>query len=272
MITINDNYENLEESSQDFQLRGFTISELNIGGRVEIIYQKGIGITLTKKIIDLYKNKILTKRQGYIKDNIGSLTVYINFFERKQDNRLILMYIDKSENLMNYTELYYLSKGIYHSICSDPLEIELKKICNNKITIPKAKGLIGIFIIDKAGFLYFSKVNKDRPNMANNNFQIAGFISAILIYAQDFIAGEEYGLKLEDVNLGGCHLFLKTKKDVIFAYIIDKDKRSENIKRYMQLIVEEFLDTYYNSHVIGFKGDLSPFHEFENVIDQYFEI
>ena len=53
---------------------------------------------------------------------------------------------------------------------------------------------------------------------------------------------------------------------------IDKDKRSENIKRYMQLIVEEFLDTYYNSHVIGFKGDLSPFHEFETVIDQYFEI
>ncbi|MDX1798868.1 MAG: hypothetical protein R3255_09495 [Candidatus Lokiarchaeia archaeon] len=51
-----------------------------------------------------------------------------------------------------------------------------------------------------------------------------------MIYAQDFIAGKEFGLKLEDVNLGGCHLFLKTKKDVIFTYIIDKDKRSENIK------------------------------------------
>jgi hypothetical protein len=40
----------------------------------------------------------------------------------------------------------------------------------------------------------------------------------------------------------------------------------------MQLIVEEFLDKYYTSHVIRFKGDLSPFHEFENMINQYFEI
>ncbi len=272
MITINNNYQELEENFQIYQLRGFTISEINIEGNLEIFFQKGIGITLTRKIIDLYKNDILTKRQGYIKDNIGNLTVYINFFEIKQNSKLILMYIDKTENLMNYTNLYYLSKRIYNNISSDTLETGLRKICHNIITIPKAKGLIGLFIIDKAGFLYFSKVNKNRPNMANNNFQIAGFISAILIYAQDFIAGEEYGLKLEDVNLGGCHLFLKTKKNVIFAYIIDKNKRSENIKRYMQLIVEEFLDTYYTSHVIGFKGDLSPFHEFEGVIDQYFKI
>ena len=272
MITINDSYQNLEETSQNFHLRGFTISELNIGGNFVILFQKGIGITLTMKIIDLYKDKIHTKRQGYIKDNIGSLTIYINFFEKKQKTKLIFMYIDKTENLMNYTNLYHLSKKIFQCLCSDVLDVELRQICNSSITIPKAKGLIGIFIIDKAGFLYFSKVNKDRPIMANNNFQIAGFISAILIYAQDFIVGEEYGLKLEDVNLGGCHLFLKTKKNVIFAYIIDKDKRSENIKRYMQLVVEEFLDTYYNSYILGFKGDLSPFHEFENVIDQYFEI
>ncbi|MFX0023937.1 MAG: hypothetical protein ACFE9S_16545 [Candidatus Hermodarchaeota archaeon] len=272
MITINDNYQNLEETSQIFQLRGFTISELKLGGDFDIIFQKGIGITLTMKIIDLYKNEILEKRQGYIKDNIGTLTIYINFFEKKQKSRLIFMYIDKTENLMNYTNLYHLSRSIYHNLCSGILEINLRQICNSKITIPKAQGLIGIFIIDKAGFLYFSKVNKDRPNIANNNFQIAGFISAILIYAQDFIAGEEYGLKLEDVNLGDYHLFLKTKKNVIFAYIIDEDKRSENIKRYMQLVVEEFLDTFYDSHVIGFKGDLSPFHDFERVIDQYFEI
>lgn len=272
MITINENYQNLEENFQVFQLRGFTISEVNIEGVFTIIFQKGIGISLTSKIIDLYKNEILSKRQGYINDIIGNLTVYINFFENNQKNKSIFMYIDKSENLMDYTSLYYLSKRMYNQLNSDKLEIDLIKVCNNIITIPKAKGLIGIFIIDKAGFLYFSKVNKDRPTMANNNFQIAGFISAILIYAQDFIAGEDYGLKLEDVNLGGCHLFLKTKNDVIFAYIIDKNKRSENIKRYMQLIVEEFLDKYYSCHVIGFKGDLSPFHEFEKVIDQYFEI
>ena len=108
--------------------------------------------------------------------------------------------------------------------------------------------------------------------MANNNFQIAGFISAILIYSQDFIAGEEYGLKLEDIDLGDQHFYVKTKKGVIFAYLVDKTVCSENIKRYMQLIMEEFLEKYYSSHIVAFKGDLAPFHSFEEVIDQYFEI
>jgi len=104
MITLNENYQNLEEDSQIFQLRGFSISEVNIEGNIEIIFQKGIGITLTRKIIDLYKNMVIKKRQGYIKDNIGNLTIYINFFEKIHDNKLIIMYIDKQENLMNYTQ------------------------------------------------------------------------------------------------------------------------------------------------------------------------
>jgi hypothetical protein len=270
VITVNNSY--LEEISQVFQLRGFSVSELNKEGTLRIVFQKGIGITLTKKIIDLYKDLVMEKRQGYITDKIGNLTVYINFFEKESGNKFIITYIDKNENSMEYTKLYHLSKNIYNNITITSSKNEIMEICNNIIKIPKAKGLIGIFIIDKAGLLFFSKVNKNKPKLANNNFQIAGFISAILIYAQDFIAGEEYGLKLEDVNLGEFHLFLKTKNNVIFAYIIDKDNRTENIKRYMQLIVEEFLDSYYDSHVIGFKGDLGPFHDFENIIDQYFEI
>ncbi|MFX1420498.1 MAG: hypothetical protein ACFE9N_16470, partial [Promethearchaeota archaeon] len=150
MITINGNYQNLEENSQIFQLRGFSVSEINTKGNFEIIFQKGIGITLNKKIVDLYKSELLKKRQGYVKDNIGNLTVYINFFERNPDQKLIIMYIDKTENLMNYTSLYHLSKIIYNNISSETSENEIKNICNNIINIPKAKGLIGIFIIDKA--------------------------------------------------------------------------------------------------------------------------
>ncbi|NVM36225.1 MAG: hypothetical protein HWN81_11565 [Candidatus Lokiarchaeota archaeon] len=140
------------------------------------------------------------------------------------------------------------------------------------INIPKAEGIVGFFIIDKAGFLYFSKINKNRPNMAKNNFQIAGFISAIMIYSQDIIAGEEYALKLKDINFNGYHMFLKTKKNIIFTYIIAKDNHSDNIKRYMQLVMEEFIDKNYYSHVVEFKGNLAPFHSFEQVVDQYFEI
>ncbi len=273
MIILNENQQNMEYNFPIFQLRGFCISEISIMGMVEIIFQKRIGITLSTKIIDLYKNTIIKKRQGYIKDTIGNLTIYLQFYEKKGHNKLVIMYIDKTENVMNYPELYNLSKRIYESISSDLLRPEIRQICDRSVDIPKAKGIVGIFIIDKAGFLYFSKVNKDRPYMANNNFQIAGFISAILIYSQDFIAGEEYGLKLEDINLGnGCQMFLKTKSNVIFAYIVEKPNCSENIKRYMQLIVEEFLYRYYSCYVVEFKGDLTPFHSFEEVIDEYFEI
>ncbi|KKM72852.1 hypothetical protein LCGC14_1416360 [marine sediment metagenome] len=210
MIILNENFQNLEHNSQTFQLRGFCISEVNSSGNLEIIFQKGIGITLTQKIIDLYKDKITQKRQGYIKDIIGDLTIYLHFFEKKPENKLVIMYIDKIDNLMNYTKLYHISKQIYNKLCSSISFIDIVNICNKIIKIPKAKGTIGVFIIDKAGFLYFSKINKNRPNMANHNFQIAGFLSAILIYSQDFIGGQEYGLKLEDIDLGGYHLFLRT--------------------------------------------------------------
>ena len=272
MITVNENYHNLERGLKPFQLRGFGISELNMNENLEIIFQKGIGITLTQKIIDLYKETIVKKRQGYIKDNIGSLTIYLQFFNKDPGNKLIIMYIDKIDRVMEYTKLYQLSKKIYNKICSSRFNSELKNICKNLIKIPKAKGIVGVFIIDKAGFLYFSKINKNRPNMANHNFQIAGFISAILIYSQDFIGGKEYGLKLEDINLGNQQFYIKTKNGVIFAYLVEKLNSSENMKRYMQICVEEFLEKYYLSYVRDFKGDLTPFHDFENVIDQYFEI
>ena len=105
MITVNENYHNLDISSQIFNLRGFCISELTLDGKLEIIFQKGIGVTLTQKIIDLYTEKIITKRQGYINENIGTLTIYMHFFERKPEKRLIIIYIDKIDNELYQTLL-----------------------------------------------------------------------------------------------------------------------------------------------------------------------
>ena len=159
MITVNENYHNLDISSQIFNLRGFCISELSLDGKLEIMFQKGIGITLTQKIIGLYTEKIIKKRQGYIKENIGTLTIYLHFFDKKPEKRLIVIYIDKIDNLMNYTKLYYLSRKIYKISCTNTFNPYLKDMCNKVVKIPKAKGIIGVFIIDKAGFLYFSKIN-----------------------------------------------------------------------------------------------------------------
>ena len=272
MKSVNKTCLNLVENNQIFQLRGFSISEINRKGNIEIIFQKGIGVTLTKKIIDLYQGKILFKRQGYILDEIGHLNVYIHFFDKTEGSKLVITYIDKIDNSLNYNDLYQLSKRLFKFVDSSNSKTDIGQVCTRMIEIPKVK-IVAIFIIDKAGFLYFSKVNENRAYMANNNFQIAGFISAILMYSQDFIEGENYGLKLEDIDLGnGCQMFLKTKKNVIFAYIVEKINCSENIKRYMQLIFEEFLFRYYSTYVVKFKGDLSPFHDFEKVIDDYFEI
>ena len=98
MITVNDNYHNLERGLKSFHLRGFCISELNVNENLVIIFQKGIGITLTQKIIDLYKETIVKKRQGYIKDNIGNLTIYLQFFKKDPENKLIIIYIGVISN------------------------------------------------------------------------------------------------------------------------------------------------------------------------------
>ena len=136
---------------------------------------------------------------------------------------------------------------------------------------PRAKGLIGLLVLDKTGLLYFSKVTQNRTSLSKNIFQIAGFISAILIYSQDLIGGEDAGIKLIDINLGDYHMFFKTKGNIIFAYIVEKLKCTENIEKSMELVIEKFLNTYYYK-IVEFKGDLSPFHSFEIVIDQYFEM
>jgi hypothetical protein len=136
----------------------------------------------------------------------------------------------------------------------------------------KASGLIGFLVLDKTGLLYFSKVAKNQLNIGKNIFQIAGFISAILIYSQDLIGNEDSGIKLEDVNLGNHHLYVCTKGKVIFAYFTENNKTTENLRSYIHIIIEKFIKMYYNSQIINFKGDISPFHCFDKIISQYFDI
>ena len=144
---------------------------------------------------------------------------------------------------------------------------EIENICDKIADIPRVKGLVGILILSKTGSLFFSKVDKRRKNIKKNIFQIAGFISAIMIYSQDIIGGKELGLKLEDIDL-----YIDTKNEVIFTYFVEKQNCSENIIHIIHLIFDDFLDKYYDSYIKDFKGDLTPFHSFENIIDQYFEI
>ncbi|MFX1279040.1 MAG: hypothetical protein ACFFA3_06450 [Promethearchaeota archaeon] len=138
--------------------------------------------------------------------------------------------------------------------------------------ISKANGLVGFLVLDKTGLLYFSKVAKNKISLSQNIYQIAGFISAIMIYSQDLIGTEDSGIKLEDINMGNYHFYVCNRENVIFAYFVEKHKISKNFKWNIELIIEKFIDKYFNSLIKNFKGDISHFHEFEEIIDQYFEI
>ena len=138
--------------------------------------------------------------------------------------------------------------------------------------ITKANGLVGFLVLDKTGLPYFSKVAKNKINLAQNIFQIAGFISAILIYSQDLIGTEDSGIRLEDINLGNHHFYVCTRENVIFAYFVEKHRITDNFKSHIETIIKKFIEKYHPAFIKNFKGDISQFHKFEEIIDQYFEI
>jgi len=272
LISLEDNFQNVDKSSLIFQMESFSVSEINPEGKHEIIFHKGIAIECIQKLIELYKERIIEKKQGYIKDLIDNFIIYIHFFDKKQGDILVIIYIDDKENLMDYKKLYHFSKSLFQRICSNIPRLDIEKICNSLIKIPKVEGMLALFIVDEAGFLYFSKVSKDENCISQNKVQIAGFISAILCFSQDYIGGKDSGFKLEAINVGKANFYMHIKNDVIFAYLVEKEKKTEKMHKYIELISEEFVDQYYETHVKDFNGDLTPFHEFEIIIEQYFII
>lgn len=272
MINSQDNYQNIKDPSTDLQIQGICILEISALGKIEIIFQRGIDILLVQKIINSNKSKILNNEEGAIKDYIGSFNAYLVYCDSDQGNKIIAIFIDKKAHVLNYTKLDTLSEILFKKIGISTTNLEIKKIRINTVKVPRAKGLIGFLALDKTGLLYFSKVKKNRKNLSKNIFQIAGFISALLIYSKDLISGEDPDLRLEDINLGSHHFYVNIKKNIIFAYFIEKHKVTENFDKYIHIVVEKFIEKYYNPYVTNFRGDLSPFHSFEEVIDQYFEI
>ena len=60
-----------------------------------------------------------------------------------------------------------------------------------------------------------------------------------------------------------------TKNKVIFAFLIEKV--NQFLQRYMYLIADEFLEKFHD-HLIDFSGDVTPFKDFEEIVNQYFLI
>jgi len=249
---------------------GFGIVELDSNRQYTILFQKGIGMKLIQKIININQDEILLKKNGIKIDIIYRDTVYIHYFDNKDDKIVIVIYLDKKEKILKFSDLFLISENLNGLISSNISLLDLRNICEEKIKIPKTNGVIAVFIISSAGHLFYSKFNKEKASFKNFEIQVSGFISALLIFSKEIIS-KNTGAKLKKINFENQHFYLNSEQDVIFAYLIEENKKNKINKRYLYLTSEEFLSKYKNS-IRNFDGDVSKFGDFENIIDQYFII
>lgn len=249
---------------------GVGVIKLKSNGDINLIFQKGIGIQLVQKIIKSNKNEIIKKKNGIKIDLICNYTVYIHYFDNQKDDIIVILYLDKKEKILKFSDLYLISEKLNNLICSNIPFLELKSICDKNVRIPKSNGVIAIFIINSSGHLFYSKFNKEKTNFKNFEVQISGFISAITIFSKKLIC-QEPDVNLKKISFGKQNFYLVTEQNVIFAYLIEVEKKEDINKRYLSLVTEEFLSKY-KDNIVNFKGDISMFNDFDQEIEQYFII
>ena len=249
---------------------GVGVIKLNLNGQANLIFQKGIGVQLIRNIIEPNKEEIIKKKNGIKIDLICNYTVYLHYFDNQMDNFVVIIYLDKKEKILKFSDLYLISEKLNDLICSNIPLLELRNFCDKKILIPKSYSAIAIFILNSSGHLFYSKFNKEKSKLKNFKIQISGFISALNIFSKELIS-QEPGVKLKKINFGSQHFYLIIEQNVIFAYLIEVEKEEDINKRYFFLVSEEFLSKFKNS-IANFKGDVSMFDDFDHEIEKYFII
>lgn len=263
MLTIESSLPTIIEDRHPLEMLGLGLVSITLKN-YNIIIRKGIGIELLNKLIKLYKNQIIEKKEGKIIDLLGSFTLYIHFYEVEREI-ISIFYLNEKDKLIKYEDLCSLSNILLRCYCSNVSDLELNRICNK--IIPCVKGISALFIIFSTGHSLFAKINKTKKFLADNYIQIGGFISAILAFSREVI-GKESGESLQAINFENEKFYVHLKDDIIFAYLIDKKNESKNLKRYIQIIADEFINQF-NDELKGFSGDVTPFSDFERVIDNY---
>ena len=251
-------------------LLGIGVIKINLYGDPNLIFQKGIGIQLIQKLINSNIEEIRKKKNGIKIDIVCNYTVYIHYFDNKLEEIVVIIYLDNKEKILKFSDLYLVSEKLNNRISSNIPLLELKNICETNIKIPKSNGIIAIFIINSSGHLFYSKVNEEKKKLKDYEVQISGFISALTIFSKEFIS-QEPEVKLKKISFGKQHFYLNTEQNVIFAFLIEEDKRKNINKRYLYLVSEEFLSKY-KVVLADFKGDISSFEDFDQVVEQYFII
>ncbi len=237
--------------------------------KTKIHHEIGIGYSLLEKIVDMHKEKIINKKTGVLIDLVCDFSVYIHFF-KKSNNFFVFVYLDKPEKIIAYSKLQKISQELFNCISKLKDPSEIKECANKLVVVPKSEGVLAILIIASSGHTFFTKINKEKSSFAQYEIQISGFISAILTFARELI-GKGPDTQLREIDFGNRHFYINSINNLIFAYLVDEDKKSIINKRYMQLITLEF-QRRYNKYVEKLNGDISRYYSFEEVIDHYFII
>jgi len=245
------------------------ISNLNVGGTTQIIFQKGIGIQLVNVILNLNKNKIITKKQGILIDLISDYTVYIHYFNSKPKEIIVIIYLDSKGSILKFSSYYEASKKLIEAFyCAEFSDIH--KICSSNFIIPQSDSLLAFLIINYTGHLFYSKINDKKCRLGNFEVQISGFISALLIFSKEII-GQGPDVELKQINFGNQQINLVIKNNLIFTYLVEEEKISKLDRKYMQIVSDEFLDMFKDcGSPQNFDVALSKYREFGTIVDRYF--
>lgn len=263
MIVLEDSIPEIIEDYHPLEMLGLGLVSITPKNH-NIVCYKGMGTPLLNKLIKLYKEEIIEKREGKIIDLLGSFTVYIHFYEIKREI-VAIFYLNEKDKLIKYESLCSLSNILLRCYNLNLSNVELHRVCNK--IIPCVRGISALFIIYSSGHSLFTKINKEKKFLADNYIQVSGFISAILAFSKEVI-GEESGGSLKAINFENERFFVHVKDNIIFAYLINKKNESKHLKRFIELIADEFLERFDNN-LKDFNGDVTPFSEFESVIDNY---
>ncbi|MFX1353565.1 MAG: hypothetical protein ACFFGP_06360 [Promethearchaeota archaeon] len=263
MIILEDSIPEIIDGHHPLEMLGLGLVSITPRNH-NVILHKGMGTPLLNKLIKLYKDEIIQKREGKIIDLLGSFTVYIHFYEVEREI-ITIFYVNEKDKLIKYESLCSISNILLRCYCSNVSTLELNRVCNK--IIPCVKGISALFIIYNSGHSLFNKINKEKKFLADNYIQVSGFISAILAFSKEVI-GRESGESLQAINFENERFFVHVRDNVIFAYLIDKKNESKNLKRFIELIADEFMELF-NTNLKDFNGDVTPFGDFERIVNNY---
>jgi len=137
MYLQTESYHEPEISMSSTEMLGVeVIQAAKSGKRLEIIFHRGIALSLTQKIMNIYLEKIFKAKQGNLITSVDDFGVYLHFFSLDLDNILIIIYVDKKGSIVDKcTKMYILYKKIYESIKTNNSFAEILKLCKRAIKI-----------------------------------------------------------------------------------------------------------------------------------------